>query len=153
MPSSVDTSREDPLLGFHFALEVSGVIKGYFTHVSGLSSENELVETKVVSDKGIQTVLLQPGRLKWNPVTLKRGVTSTLDIWDWRQQVVDGKVKDARKAASIIAFDQSLVPVARWDMVQAWPSKVSGPEFDSTTGNVMFEEVTIVFESVKRVKP
>ena len=39
MPSSVDTSREDPIVGFHFALDVQGVIKGYFTEVSGIGSE------------------------------------------------------------------------------------------------------------------
>jgi phage tail-like protein len=146
-------ASEDPLVGFHFGLEVTGVLAGYFTHVSGLSSENEVVEHKVTDGKGIGSIQIQPGRLKWNPITLKRGVTSSLDIWDWRQKVVDGKVADARKSASIIAYDQEAKAVARWDMDRAWPSKVSGPEFDSTTGNVMFEEVTIVFESVKRVKP
>jgi phage tail-like protein len=134
-------------------LEVTGVLSGYFTHVSGLSSENEVVENKVVDTKGIGAVQVQPGRLKWNPITLKRGVTSNLDIWDWRQSVVDGKVTDARKSASVIAYSPDGKAVARWDMNRAWPSKVSGPEFDSTTGNVMFEEVTIVFESIKRVKP
>ena len=107
----------------------------------------------MVSVKGQSVVQMEPGRLKWNPVTLKRGVTSNLDIWDWRQKVVDGKMGDARKSASIIAYSSDLKPVARWDLDRAWPSKVSGPEFDSTTGNVMFEEVTIVFEGIKRVKP
>ncbi len=145
--------REDPLVAFHFGLDLSGSLVGLFTHVGGLGSETEVVEHKVVSTGTKEAVQMLPGRLKWTPITLKRGVTSSLDIWDWRQLVVDGKMKDARKPASIIAYNPEGTPVAKWDLVDAWPSKVTGPEFDSTTGNVMFEEVTIVFESVKRVKP
>jgi phage tail-like protein len=145
--------REDPLIAFHFGLDLSGSVVGLFSHVGGLGSETEVVENKVVSDGTKEAVQMIPGRLKWTPITLKRGVTSSLDIWDWRQLVVDGKIKEARKPASIIAYDPEGTPVAKWDMVDAWPSKVTGPEFDSTTGNLMFEEVTIVFEYVKRVKP
>ncbi len=143
---------EDPLLSFHFALQVDGALSGLFTHVGGLGSENEVVELKAVKD-GKEIVQVQPGRLKWNPISLKRGITTSLDIWDWRQKVVEGKMGDARKPASIIAYSSDGTAVAKWDMVNAWPSKVTGPEFDSTTGNIMFEEVTIVFEGVTRVKP
>jgi hypothetical protein len=27
--------REDPLVGFHFAVDIQGVVKGYFTEVPG----------------------------------------------------------------------------------------------------------------------
>jgi phage tail-like protein len=146
-------SPEDPLLTFHFALEVSGVISGLFTHVGGLGSENEVIEHKVVAQGAKEAVQVLPGRLKWTPITLKRGITSSLDIWDWRQKVVEGKITDARKAASIIAYSTDGTAMAKWDLTNAWPSKVTGPEFDSASGNIMFEEVTLVFEGVKRVKP
>ncbi len=142
---------EDPILTFHFALEMGGQIAGLFSHVGGLSSENEVVEHKVIKD-GKEMIQIIPGRLKWTPITLKRGITSALDIWDWRQKVVDGKIGEARKACSIIAYSTDGQAVARWDLTNAWPSKVTGPEFDSTSGNIIFEELTIVFEGVKRVK-
>ncbi len=142
---------EDPLLSFHFALEVQGKLQGLFTHVGGLGSESEVAEQKVVNEKGLPFVQKVPGRLKWTPITLKRGITKTMDIWTWRKEVTDGDMKKARADASLIAFDSTGTEVARWNMTRAWPSKVTGPEFDSTTGNVMFEEVTIEFESVIRV--
>ena len=70
MPSAIDTEREDPLIGFHFALDVQGVIQGYFTECGGIGSETEIAEQKVVNSKGVQVVLKVPGRLKWNDVTL-----------------------------------------------------------------------------------
>ena len=57
MPSSVDTGREDPLIGFMFALDIQGQVTGYFTEVSGIGSESEIAETKVVNEKGVQVVL------------------------------------------------------------------------------------------------
>jgi phage tail-like protein len=152
MPSSVDTSREDPIVGYHFALDVQGVIKGYFTEVSGIGSETEVAEQKVVNEKGIQVILKVPGRLKWGDITLKRGLTSSMDLWKWRQLVEDGKVKDARKNGSIIMFDQSLKPVAQWDFKNAWPSKITGPAPKSDSNELQVEEIVIVHEYITRKK-
>src|SRR6266508_1678509 len=86
----------DPLLGFNFGLDMGGKIKGFFTECSGLGSENEIVEHKVVSENGQEVVQKIPGRLKWNDITLKRGITSEMDIWKWRALVETGKVQEAR---------------------------------------------------------
>ena len=39
---------EDPLVSFSFAIEVQGTVSGYFSEVSGLGSETEVVEHKVM---------------------------------------------------------------------------------------------------------
>ncbi len=65
----------DPLLGFNFALEIEGKLAGYFTEASGIGSEHEIVEHKVVDESGHEMVHKIPGRLKWQDVTLKRGIT------------------------------------------------------------------------------
>ena len=152
MPSAIDTGREDPIVGFHFALDIQGVVKGYFTEVSGIGSETEIAEQKVVSEKGVQIVLKIPGRLKWGDITLKRGLTSNLDLWKWRKQIEDGDVKAARKNGSIIMFDQSLKPVAQWDFKNAWPSKITGPAPKSDGNDLQLEEMTIVHEYIVRSK-
>ncbi|MCB0153476.1 MAG: phage tail protein, partial [Anaerolineae bacterium] len=102
MPSAIDTEREDPVVGFHFALDIQGQVAGYFTEVSGIGSESEVSEQKVVNKKGVQVVLKVPGRLKWGDITLKRGVTSDMQLWTWRKMIEDGDVKGARKNGSII---------------------------------------------------
>ncbi len=153
MPVANDSaSREDPLLGFNFAIDVSGAVKGYFTEVSGLGSENDIVEQKVVNEKGVEVTLKIPGRLKWGDITLKRGITSNLDIWDWRKQVEDGKITDARKNGSIIMLDRELKEAARWNFTNAWPSKVSGPAPKADGNEIAIEELTIVHEFIERVK-
>jgi phage tail-like protein len=143
--------REDPLVGFNFALELSGAIAGYFTEVSGVGSEHEIIEHKVVDKKGQETVFKIPGRLKWTDISLKRGVTSDMQIWNWRKSVEEGKMKDARKNGSIIMFDRTYQKVAQWDFVNAWPSKVSGPTLKADSNDFGVEELTIVHEGMKRV--
>jgi phage tail-like protein len=144
--------REDALVSFHFSLEIQGTVTGFFTEVSGLGSENEIVETKVVSEKGIQAVMKVPGRLKWGDITLKRGITSSMDLWDWRKLVEDGQVKGARKNGTIMMYDQELKAVAQWDFKNAWPSKITGPSLKSDDNAFGVEEITIVHEYIKRIK-
>jgi phage tail-like protein len=93
-----------------------------------------------------------PGRMKWQDITLKRGITSVMDVWDWRKQVEDGDVEGSRKNGSITMFNQNLQPVARWDFERAWPSKVSGPQPKSDSNEVAVEEMVIVHEGIRRVK-
>lgn len=93
-----------------------------------------------------------PGRMKWEDITLKRGITSNVDVWTWRKQVEDGDVDGARKNGSIIMFNQKMDPVARWDFESAWPSKVTGPQPKSDSNEVAIEEMTIVHQGIKRTQ-
>ena len=141
-----------PLLGFHFSLELQGEVTGYFTECSGIGSEHEIVEHKVVTPKGQQVVMKLPGRLKWENITLKKGLTSSMEIWDWRKLVEDGKVEEARRNGSIIMYDQELKPVAEWNFSRAWPVKVSGPQPKSDGNDISLEELTIAHEYITRAK-
>jgi phage tail-like protein len=142
----------DPLVGFHFSVEVSGKVTGLFTEVGGLGSESDVVEHKPISGKGVDFVQKMPGRLKWGDITLKRGITATMDVWSWRQLVVDGKTVAARANGTITMFDNDGSAVAQWDFVNGWPSKVSGPSLTSDSTAFGVEEMTIVHEGIKRTK-
>ena len=144
--------REDPLVAFKFGLEIEGKLSGFFTTVGGVGSESEVVEHKIVNPDTGETIIQKiPGRLSWTDVTLKRGVTSSIDVWEWRQQIVEGKVEEARTNCSIIAYNQANEEIARWNLDNAWPSKVTGPEMDAGSTDYMVEEMTIVHEGMSRV--
>jgi phage tail-like protein len=135
---------DDPLISFQCALEIQGTIAGYFSECSNIGSETEVIEHKVVKE-GVEVVLKIPGRLKYNDITLKRGITASQEIWDWRQMVVEGNVSDARQNGSLVMYDQALTEVARWNFENAWPVSVTG----STSSGV--EELKIVHEGIERV--
>ena len=144
------STREDPLVGFHFAFEVQGAITGYFTECSGIGSETEVVEHKVVDEAGREYIHKIPGRLKWENVTLKRGITSNLDMWGWRDMIVQGQVEGARKNGSIVMFDQQFAEVARWNFENAWPVKVTGPQPKSDSNEYGIEEIVLAHEGIYR---
>lgn len=141
-----------PLVGFHFSLELQGKIAGFFTECSGIGSEHEVIEHKVVTASGQQVIMKVPGRLKWENITLKKGITGAMDMWDWRKEVEDGKVEDARRNGMITMYDQTLKPVAQWEFTRAWPVKLSGPQPKSDSNEIGVEELTIAHEYIKRVK-
>lgn len=151
MTTVVDTAREDPLVGFHFAVDIQGNVTGYFTECSGLGSETETIEHKVVNEGGVEVVMKIPGRLKWENIVLKRGITSNMDIWTWRKKVENGDVAGARCDGSIVMYDQSLSEVARWNFQNAWPVKVTGPSVKSDGNEIGVEELTIAHEYIERV--
>jgi phage tail-like protein len=145
-------AEELPLVGFHFAVEMQGVVTGFFTECGGLGSEHEVIEHKVVTEKGNEVVMKIPGRLKWENITLKRGITKNMDIWKWRKEVENGNVDSARRDGSIVMFDQQLNEVARWNFLRAWPVKVTGPQPKSDSNEIGVEELTIAHEYIERVK-
>jgi phage tail-like protein len=147
-----DKLTEDPLLGFNFMLQLEGSIAGYFTECSGIGSENEVTEQKVVDDKGHELLRKIPGRLKYTDITLKRGITSDLQIWEWRDLIVKGKVKDARKNCTITMLSRDYEPVAIWHFANAWPSKVTGPGLKADSNDIGVEEISIVHEGMYREK-
>ena len=143
--------KADPLLSFHFSLDLQGSVSGYFMEVTGVGSENEITELKVMADNGIgQIVKKMPGRLKWTDITLKRGITSEMDMWAWRKMVTDGNIEASRKNGSIIMYDHLGAIVAQWDFVRGWPSKITGPSIKSDDNAVGVEELTISHEGIVR---
>jgi phage tail-like protein len=143
---------DDPLVSFNFALELSGAITGFFQTVSGLESTTEVVETKAVNEKGLAIIKKHPGQLSWSDITLGRGVTTSMEMYDWRKQVEEGKYTDARKDGSVIMYDQAGTEKARWNFVKGWPSVYKGPDLAADSGDAATEEITIAHEGLTRIK-
>jgi phage tail-like protein len=142
--------RSDPLVSFSFYVEVGGYISGTFRECSGMGSETELIETKE-TERGKLIYMKVPGALKWENISLKRGVTNSMDIYNWRKQVENGDVAGARSNGSIVMYDQMNTEMARWNFKMGWPRKVSGPTFNAQANEIGIEELEIVHEGIERV--
>ena len=151
MPAGTDALSGDPLVSANFGVEIGSVITGYFTECSGLGSENDVTVHNVMGPNGVEVVRKVPGRLKWGDITLKRGISTSMDLWTWRKMVEDGDVAGARTDGSIIMYDQEGTEVARWNFEKGWPSKISGPSVKSDSNEIVVEEITIVHEYIERV--
>ena len=142
--------RTDPLVGFHYGVEIQGMVTGFFTECSGLGSEHDVIEHKVVDEKGKEVIMKIPGRLKWENIVLKRGITGHMDIWKWRQEVENGETEKARRNGTIWMLTHKQERVARWDFERGWPVKISGPSLKADSNEIGIEELTIAHEYIRR---
>ena len=143
-------AKEDPLVSTWFGVEFSGEVVGAFRECTGMGSENEVVEYKASGEKGEAIIHKVPGRLKWNNITLKRGITDAMDMWKWRQLIEKGQIDDARKNGSIKMFNQKGEEIARWNFIKAWPSKLVGPTANANNNEVGIEEMELTVEGYTR---
>lgn len=150
MATTKDALTGDPLVSAHFMVEVSGKLSGYFTEVSGIGSETQVIEHKIMGPDNNGIIRKVPGLLKWNDVTLKRGITANMDMYEWRKLVETGRIDEARCSVTITMVDQSFNPVAEWTLEKAWPSKISGPSIKADANEIGVEELVIVHEGITR---
>ena len=138
-------NRNDPFGNFNFLVEIGGVTKAGFSEVSGLDAELEPIEYRT-GDEDI-TVRKIPGLKKFSNITLKRGFTADLSLWNWMKQGLDGKV--LRTTMSITLLDESRQPVLRWNIRQAWPCKWEGPELNAKGNDIAIETLEICHEGIE----
>ena len=124
---------------------------GLFTEANGGGSENAIIEQKVASSggKGVEIKKI-PGNLKFNDITLKRGVDPDKMLWDWRQQVIDGKFKEARCNGTIQMLDSTFKPVATYAFENGWVSKYTPAGMNAGQDQSAVEEITICVENYER---
>ncbi len=147
MPATGD--RRDPFRGYMFRIEIAGIQRAGFREVSGLDSSQDPIDYREGTDKSFTTQKL-PGLKKFSNIVLKRGITDDMDLWKWRKQVMDGKIKDARKHGSIILMDDEGNDKIRWDFTDAWPSKYSISGFNATGNEVAIDTLELVHEGIDR---
>jgi phage tail-like protein len=139
--------RVDPFRNFNFLVELDGIAQASFTECSGLGSTTEIIETREGGDN--TTVRKLPGRTSYTDISLKWGMTSSLDLWEWRQQVVDGAV--VRKNGSVVVFDlANRTEVARWNFVSAWPTRWEGPTFSTKGSDIAIDTLVLAHEGITR---
>ena len=152
MPSVV-AGATDPLflVGSWFSLETDKVKVEGISEATGLSFEIDVVEYTQTLPGGKLLSKKRPGIAKYSEITIKRRLSANKDLWNWAKEIRDGK-KNFRTAGSIVLYDLSDKEMGRWTFENAWPSKWSASDLDVGTNDPMMEEVTLVLETLTRVK-
>jgi phage tail-like protein len=140
-------NRVDPYRGFNFLVEMDGITQAGFQEVSGLDATTAAVDYRQGDDPN-HVRKLAGGLNTYSPITLKRGITDSDELWKWRQTVIDGKTE--RKNGSIVLRDETGAEKLRWNFSEAWPSKWTGPSLNATSTAVAVESLEITHEELKK---
>jgi len=139
-------ARQDPYRGYHFKVEIDGITCAAFRECSGLDSTQDGIDYRC----GTDPIHLQklPGLVKHSNIVLKRGLTDSTELWDWRKQAIDGKMQ--RKNGSIVVLNEVGEEKFRFNFTDAWPSKYTAPTFNATANEVAIETLEIVYEDLQK---
>lgn len=74
------------------------------------------------ADKGLVVRTKIPGNVKSGNLVLRRGMTSSITLWNWFQAVQSGKWATQRKNAALTIYDQAGKEQARFELTGAWPA-------------------------------
>jgi phage tail-like protein len=141
--------RKDPLRNFRFRLEIEGVQQAGFSEVSGFDVTVDPIDYREGTDP--THVRKLTGLTKYGNITLKWGVTDSLELHNWHRQIVNGDIQ--RKNIAIIVVNEAGEDKARFEIVEAWPSKYDPTDLNAKGNEVAIETLEICNEGVIRKAP
>jgi phage tail-like protein len=148
--SSANPSRY-PFTAFNFAVEIDvpgvakQVCKAAFSECDGLEMTMDVKTIREGGNNGQQIRLTGP--LNFGTLTLKRGMTSTYDLWDWFSQVLVKPGLRADAEVILLAADGAS-ELARFILKRCVPIKLKAPPLNARDGAVAIEEFQLAYESL-----
>ncbi len=161
---TVNHARLDPYRSFKFRIKwgpdgyVAGVSK-----VSGLERTTELVEHREGGDPSSSHK--SPGRTKYEPITMERGVTHDLEFGAWANRVwnfgnahasADEREKEVsrqnlRRNLTIDVFNEAGQKVNSYQVFRAWVSEYAAQaDLDANANAVLIQSIKIEHEGWAR---
>jgi phage tail-like protein len=140
-----------PYGSFNFLVSIAGSdsqdAQGGFSEVSGLSAEIEVIEYRA-GNYVSETPIMIPGLTKYTPVTLKRGLIGSLDLYQWF--VDSGRSESNSKRDIIISLlNDEHEPVFTWRLRNAWVSRYSCSDLKASSSDIAIESVELVHEGLR----
>jgi len=142
-------TRNDPLKAYRYLVEIDGVTQAGFSEVTIPDSAQDPIEYREGTD--LPTVRKIPGLIKYGNVVLKWGSTNSMELFNWRKQVEDGNMEEARKNMAIIVLNEIGEATARWEFREAWATKYDAPDLKASGNEIAIETLEIAHEGMKRV--
>ena len=137
----------DPYRAYNFKLLINNVTEGHFTEVGGLGVKVERISYREAGNSSIVRAI--PGRVTYSAVTLRFGLTSSVDLWEWLTTAVEGRV--SRRNVSVVMLDSSgVTEVMRWNLINAWPEEWYGAPLDAMSRELAIETLVLAHEGLQR---
>jgi phage tail-like protein len=133
----------EPVPDFRYAIEVSGIVTGWFTECGGLTVERTLYPYQ---EGGLNAYVHQlPDRVTRTQVSLKRGVADEA-LWKWFAGNTGEGLYEAKvtyRDVTIILYNVDRTEARRWNLSHAYPVKWTGPDLKAGDNQVAVETLEI----------
>lgn len=117
-----------------------------FSEVTGLNQEIQVIEYRH-GELLEPAPVKKPGLKKYSDITLKRGVVQgNNDLFTWLNNF-NWKEAD-RKNLQITLNNENHEPVMQWDVTNAFPIKIEGPQMKASGNEIAIETLVLACEKI-----
>lgn len=141
--------KQDPYRQFRFRVEIDKISQAGFSECTFGDTSTDPVEYREGDDPPIFRKL--SGLTKFGNVTLKWGLTDSMELYNWRQRVIEHGAEGERVNMAIVLINEAGQDKARWTIERAWPIKYDPMDFSAKGNEVGIETLEIAHEGFKRV--
>ena len=154
---SVNAQRFDPYKNFKFRVKWNGRYVAGVSKVSTLKRSTEVVEHREGGDPSSSRK--SPGRTKFEPITLERGVTHDTEFEKWANKVwncgsglgAEVSLRDFRKDLIIEVYNEAGQVVLAYKVFRAWVSEFQSlPDLDASANAVAIQTLKLENEGWER---
>jgi phage tail-like protein len=154
---SVNAQRFDPYKNFKFRVRWDGRYVAGVSKVGALKRSTEVVEHREGGDPS--TSRKSPGRTKYEPITLERGVTHDTEFEKWANKVwsigaglgAEVSLRDFRKDIILELYNEAGQVALSYKIFRCWVSEYQAlPELDANGNGVAIQIVKLENEGWER---
>jgi phage tail-like protein len=148
-----------PFTAFSFAVEIAvslgplellpHVCNASFSECDGLEATMDVRTLREGGNNATQIKLAGP--LNYGQVTLKRGMSPNLDLWDW--MTLTCRDPAARGDGQVVVLAPDGSERVRFLLSRCLPVKVKAPPLNAKDGMVAIEELQLAYESLTVRRP
>ena len=160
MASNSNGQRDDPYGAYNFLITFidssssstttqKGAAVAGFSECSGLEAS---IQTEDYQEGGNNNTTLKfPKHIAYTNIRLKRGITTSDDLWQWFNDFINGQGK--RRDGTITLRDELQQAVKSWQFKRGLPVKWTGPTLNAAQNQLAIQELEIAHEGLKLVPP
>ena len=154
---SVNAQRFDPYKNFKFRVKWDGRYVAGVSKVTALKRTTEVIEHREGGDPS--AVRKMPGRHKYEPVTLERGVTHDTEFERWANKVwnhgsglgAEVSLRDFRKNITVEVYNEAGQLALAYNLFRCWASEYQAlPELDANANAVAIQHLKLENEGWER---
>ena len=154
---TVNASRFDPYKNFKFRVKWDGKYVAGVSKCSALKRTTEVVEHREGGDPS--TSRKSPGRSKYEPITLERGVTHDVEFEQWANKVwnfgsglgSEVSLADFRKDILIEVYNEAGQLAIAYKVFRCWVSEYQSlPDLDANANAVAIQTIKLENEGIER---
>lgn len=144
--------RQDPLRNFRYRLEIDGIDQAGFSEVTVGDISTDPIEYREGDEP--TTVRKLNGLNKYGNITLKWGITDSMELAEWHQLVVDEStpLKDARRTVVVRVQNEAGEDKAAFEIFKAWPCKYDPSDWNATGNEVAIDTLELCNEGIRRIQ-